>query len=78
MAGDKSEPTPRAPAASSSERSVDDFNLFTFSVDEMAQWRKDAMRYRFLRSADLPHRVATSILNDSPEGIDAAVDAAMK
>lgn len=38
--------------------------------------RDDAQRYRWLRSGKYELRFARSVLNDSPEGIDAAIDAA--
>jgi hypothetical protein len=37
----------------------------------------DAARYRWLRAGDYSIRLARSILNDTPEGIDAAVDSAI-
>lgn len=39
---------------------------------------KDAKRYRWLRSGMANMEQVRGILNDTPHGIDAAVDAAMK
>lgn len=44
---------------------------------EVEALRKDAERYRWLRAGRYPLRVAQQILNDTPEGIDAAIDAAL-
>lgn len=38
----------------------------------------DAERYRWLRAGNYPIDFARSVLNDIPQGIDAAVDKAMK
>lgn len=38
----------------------------------------DAARYRWLRSGAYTFGVARTILNDTPHGIDAAIDKAMK
>ena len=40
--------------------------------------RKDAERYRWLRAGNYPLRFARSVLNDTPHGIDSAIDAAMR
>lgn len=40
--------------------------------------RKDAERYRWLRSANFPLAFARTVLNNTPHGIDASIDAAMK
>lgn len=37
----------------------------------------DARRYRWLRQGLYPLALARSVLNDTPHGIDAAIDAAM-
>jgi hypothetical protein len=42
---------------------------------ELARLRKDAERYRKLRAGNYSHDLARHILNDMPDGIDAAVDA---
>ena len=42
---------------------------------ELEALRKDAERYRKLRAGQYSYWTARSILNDSPQGIDAAVDA---
>lgn len=39
---------------------------------------RDAARYRWLRSGDYPYSFAHRVLNDTPHGIDAAIDTAMK
>jgi len=45
------------------------------SIKKMAeQDAKDAARYRKLRAGNYSVAVAKSILNDTPHGIDAAVD----
>ncbi|NDA79488.1 MAG: hypothetical protein EBY07_17325, partial [Actinobacteria bacterium] len=44
---------------------------------ENAEFRKDAERYRWLRSGGYPIQLARSVLNDTPFGIDARIDAAM-
>jgi hypothetical protein len=44
-------------------------------VDECMALRKDAERYRKLRAGNYSHDLARHILNDRPDGIDAAVDA---
>lgn len=38
---------------------------------------RDAERYRWLRSGKYPYRFAHNVLNDTPLGIDAAIDAAI-
>ena len=42
---------------------------------ELEALRKDAERYRKLRAGQYSYWTARSILNDSPHGIDRAVDA---
>lgn len=39
---------------------------------------RDAERYRWLRRGGYPIQFAQSVLNDTPFGIDAAIDAAMQ
>ena len=41
----------------------------------LAKLRKDAERYRWLRGGKASFEQARGILNDTPSGIDAAVDA---
>ena len=43
---------------------------------EDSAMRKDAERYRWLRAGNYPISFARSVLNDTPHGIDAAIDAA--
>jgi hypothetical protein len=44
---------------------------------EDSAMRKDAMRYRWLRAGNYPISFARSVLNDTPHGIDASIDAEM-
>lgn len=44
------------------------------ALDDLAALRKDAERYRKLRAGHYGIVLASSILNDTPSGIDAAVD----
>jgi hypothetical protein len=39
---------------------------------------KDAKRYQWLRAGNYAFDFARSVLNDTPHGIDAAIDAAMQ
>jgi len=47
------------------------------SAAEVERLRRDAERYRWLRSGNYPLKVAQTILNGPPHCIDAAVDVAM-
>jgi hypothetical protein len=48
------------------------------AADEIDRLRQDAARYQWLRAGGYSLQMARSVLNDTPHGIDAAVDAAMK
>jgi len=47
-------------------------------VERLEAAEANAARYRWLRAGDYSIKLARSILNDTPHGIDAAVDAAMR
>jgi hypothetical protein len=46
--------------------------------EEREKAEQDARRYRWLRAGNYPIAFARSVLNDIPNGIDAAIDAAME
>ena len=45
--------------------------------DQLAELRKDAKRYRWLRIGKVPYAELKSLLNDTPDGIDRTVDKLM-
>lgn len=46
-------------------------------LEQLQRQAKDASRYMWLRRGGYPLAFAKSVLNDTPHGIDAAIDAAM-
>jgi hypothetical protein len=48
------------------------------SADSRSLDARDAARYRWLRAGHYPLAFARAVLNDTPHGIDAAIDTAME
>lgn len=51
--------------------------LIQAQAAELERLRADAERYRWLRAGRYPLRVAQAVLNDTPEGIDEYINAAI-